>query len=65
MAELLPVEHRVVGRELATLSGVDVAAARPAAIRLWEARGLALIALAAGDMAEAQRVMAHATGGAA
>lgn len=63
--ELLPLDHRVVGRELADISGVNVAAARPAVVRLWEARGLALIALAAGDMAEAQRVMAHASGGAA
>lgn len=63
MAELLQ-DHRVTGRELASLSGVDLACARPATVRTWEARGLALQALARGDMAEAQRVMAHATGGA-
>jgi hypothetical protein len=46
------------------MSGVDLSEARPATVRAWEARGLALQALARGDMAEAQRVMAHATGGA-
>ncbi|WP_313415963.1 hypothetical protein [Stenotrophomonas sp.] len=58
------IDHREVGRQLASMSGVDLDSARPATVRAWEARGLALQALARGDMAEAQRVMAHATGGA-
>ncbi|MCO7468883.1 hypothetical protein NJG16_02240 [Stenotrophomonas maltophilia] len=58
------IDHREVGRQLASMSGVDLSKARPAAVRAWEARGLALQALARGDMAEAQRVMAHAKGGA-
>ncbi|MGW8176397.1 MAG: hypothetical protein ACWGHP_14175 [Stenotrophomonas sp.] len=62
MAEV--IDHREVGRQLASMSGVDLSEARPATVRAWEARGLALQALARGDMAEAQRVMAHATGGA-
>lgn len=55
-------DHRVVGRELAALSGVDLARAKPATVRTWDARGLALQALARGDMAEAVKVMAHAGG---
>ncbi len=58
------IDHREVGRQLAGMSGVELDSARPATVRTWEARGLALQALARGDMAEAQRVMAHATGGA-
>lgn len=59
------IDHREVGRQLASMSGVDLSEARPATVRAWEARGLALQALARGDMAEAQRVMAHATAGSA
>lgn len=44
--------------DLASMEGVDLAKARPAVVRLWEARGLALHHLANGDMAEAQKVMA-------
>jgi hypothetical protein len=58
------IDHREVGRQLASMSGVDLSEARPATVRTWEARGLAMQALARGDMAEAQRVMAHAIGGA-
>ncbi len=58
------IDHREVGRQLASMSGVDLSEARPATVRAWEARGLALQALARGDMAEAQRVMAHVMGGA-
>lgn len=46
--------------DLASLSGVDLAKASPATVRLWEARGLALHHLAAGAMAEALKVMAAA-----
>lgn len=58
------IDHRDVGRQLASMSGIDLASARPATVRIWDARGLALQALARGDMAEAQRVMAYAAGGA-
>ncbi|MEG0181974.1 MAG: hypothetical protein RR704_00760 [Stenotrophomonas sp.] len=57
MAEKMP-DYRETGRELATLSGADLSSARPATVRIWEARGLALQALARGDMAEAEKVMA-------
>ncbi|MGX9709984.1 hypothetical protein [Stenotrophomonas maltophilia group sp. LNF259] len=57
------IDHREVGRQLASMSGVDLDSARPATVRTWEARGLALQALAHGDMAEAQKVMNHAKGG--
>lgn len=63
MAEAMQ-DHRITGRELASLSGVDIARARPATVRMWEARGLALQALARGDMAEAEKIMAHAGGAA-
>jgi len=53
------------GHDLASMSGVDQQSAGPATVRAWEARGLALHHLAAGDMAEALKVMAHAAGGAA
>ncbi|RLK53402.1 hypothetical protein BCL79_2708 [Stenotrophomonas rhizophila] len=43
--------------ELAGMSGVDLQSASPTAIRAWEARGLALHHLAAGDIAEALKVM--------
>lgn len=43
--------------DLASMEGVDLAKALPAVVRLWEARGLALHHLAAGDMAEALKVM--------
>ena len=42
MAELLKEEapdHRAVGHELARRSGVNLARARPAAVRLWHAHG--------------------------
>ena len=63
MAEAMQ-DHRITGRELASLSGVDIERARPATVRTWEARGLALQALARGDMAEAEKIMAHAGGAA-
>ncbi|WP_313242061.1 hypothetical protein [Stenotrophomonas sp.] len=44
--------------DLAGVSGVDPAKARPAITRLWEARSLVLHHLAAGDMAESLKVMA-------
>ncbi|HDX0925481.1 TPA: hypothetical protein ACG5JQ_000373 [Stenotrophomonas maltophilia] len=59
------IDHREVGRQLASMSGVDLSEARPATMRIWEARGLALQALARGDMAEAQKVMNHSKGGTA
>ncbi|WP_426805331.1 hypothetical protein [Stenotrophomonas sp. SrG] len=43
--------------DLAGMSGVDLAQEGPATVRLWEARGLALHHLAAGDMDEALKVM--------
>lgn len=60
-----PIHHRATGHHLAQLSGVDVATATPKKLHLWEARGLALHALARGDMAEAEKIMAAAKGGAA
>lgn len=51
-------DFREVGHVLASLSGVDLAKASKAAVRAWEARGLALIELSRGDRAEAERIMA-------
>lgn len=61
MADLLHnvgPDHREVGHYLAGMSGVDLTRARPKTVRLWEARGLALIALASGRKDEAGRIMA-------
>ncbi len=44
--------------ELASMSGVDLSSAGPATVRAWQARGLALHHMAAGDIAEALKVMA-------
>lgn len=44
--------------DLAGMSGVDIDRASPKTRKLWEARGLAMHHLAAGDMAEAKKVMA-------
>lgn len=47
-----------VAHDLASMSGVDMAAIKPFERKVWEARGLALMSLAAGDMDEANKVMA-------
>lgn len=65
MADLLkeePPDHRAVGHELARRSGVDLTRAHKGVVRLWEARGLALIAMLRGDIDEVARIMAHARG---
>ncbi len=54
--------HHEIGMDLARLSGRDTAKLGKAAARKWAARGLALKALARGDMAEAEKIMAHAGG---
>lgn len=54
--------HHEIGMDLARLSGRDPAKLGKAAARQWAARGLALQALARGDMAEAEKIMAHAGG---
>jgi len=59
------IDYREIGHDLARMSGVDLKRARPKIVRLWEARGLALIALARGDKAEAHKIMAHANAGVA
>lgn len=58
---LLP-DHLEIGMDLARLSGRDPAKLGKAAARQWAARGLALQALARGDMAEAEKIMTHAGG---
>ncbi|MBD7952668.1 hypothetical protein H9654_00480 [Stenotrophomonas sp. Sa5BUN4] len=55
-------DHREVGHELARCSGVNLTRARKGVVRLWEARGLALIAMLRGDIDEVARIMAHARG---
>lgn len=50
-------DHREVGRQLARMSGVELDLIAPQDARLWEARGRALKALAAGDMDAALRTM--------
>lgn len=54
--------HHEIGMDLARLSGRDPAKLGKAGVRQWAARGLALQALARGDMAEAEKIMAHAGG---
>jgi len=56
------LDHRDVGHELARRSGVNLTRARKGLVRLWEARGLALIALVRGDKEDVARIMAHARG---
>ena len=65
MADVLNTEgpdYRQVGHYLAGMSGLDLTRARPKTVRLWEARDLALMALASGNKEEAARIMAHAKG---
>lgn len=56
MLEEVP-NFRKTGRELASLSGIQLDSITPNDARLWEARGQALESLAAGDMDSALRVM--------
>jgi hypothetical protein len=49
------IDHREVGRQLASMSGVELDSITSQDARLWEARGQALQALAAGDMDAALR----------
>lgn len=51
------VDHVGIGHDLARKVGVNLDKARPKTRRMWEARGLAVIALARGDLAEAQKIM--------
>jgi len=52
------IDHVAVGHELARKTGVNLDKARPKTRRMWEARGLAVIALARGDLEEAAKIMA-------
>ncbi|HEL5025677.1 TPA: hypothetical protein UOA81_000846 [Stenotrophomonas maltophilia] len=67
MADLLQgtdvPDFREVGHVLASLSGIDLATVRRSTVQRWEARGLALLAMAQGDLAEAERVMANFNNG--
>jgi hypothetical protein len=59
LADLLKEEaldHREVGHELARRSGVNLTRARKGVVQLWEARGLALIALVRGEKEEVARI---------
>lgn len=58
LPQLEALDHREVGHELARRSGVNLTRARKGVVRLWEARGLALIALVNGDETEVERIMA-------
>ncbi len=57
MMDTASIDHREVGLQLAELSRVEISSARPRTVRLWEARGLALMALANGRKDEAGRIM--------
>jgi hypothetical protein len=59
---MLQPNHHEIGMDLARLSGRDPAKLGTAAAQQWAARGLALQALARGDMAGAEKIMAHAGG---
>lgn len=54
-------DHIAVGHDLARKTGVNLDKARPKTRRMWEARGLAVIALARGDLDEATKIMAPFT----
>ncbi|HEL2957024.1 TPA: hypothetical protein UL931_000219 [Stenotrophomonas maltophilia] len=51
------IDHREVGQQLASMSGVELDSISPQDARLWDARGQALQALATGDMDAALRTM--------
>ncbi|KRG64011.1 hypothetical protein ABB26_10160 [Stenotrophomonas humi] len=51
------VDHVALGHSLARKVGVNLDKARPKTRRMWEARGLAVIALSRGDLTEAQKIM--------
>ena len=55
------IDHIAVGHDLAHKIGVNLDKARPKTRRMWEARGLAVIALARGDLDEATKIMAPFT----
>lgn len=52
------IDHIAVGQDLARKTGVNLDKARPKTRRMWEARGLAMLALARGDLEEATKIMA-------
>lgn len=52
-----PIDHVAIGHDLARKTGVNLDKARPKTLRMWEARGLAVIALSRGDLTEAQKIM--------
>lgn len=56
MRDFAEVQHHA--RQLAGMSGIDLERAPRRTCRMWEARALALFHLAAGDKAEAHKVMA-------
>ncbi|HEL3737753.1 TPA: hypothetical protein UMU63_002700 [Stenotrophomonas maltophilia] len=51
------MKDREISRQLASMSGIELDSIAPQDARLWEARGQALQALAAGDMEAALRIM--------
>ncbi len=55
------IDHREVGRQLASMSGVELDSITSQDARLWAARGEALQVLAAGDMDAALRTMGMAS----
>lgn len=57
------MEDREIGRQLASMSGFDLDSIASQDARLWEARGQALQALAAGDMDAALRTMGMVSSG--
>ncbi len=58
MKPIEAIVHVAIGRDLARKTGVNLDKARPKTRRMWEARGLAVIALARGDLDEATKIMA-------
>ncbi len=58
MKQIEALDHIAVGHDLARKTGVNLDKIRPKTRRMWEARGLAVIALARGDLDEATKIMA-------
>lgn len=50
MSIIEAIDHVAIGHDLARKTGVNLDKGRPKTRRMWEARGLAVIALARGDL---------------
>lgn len=54
-----PIDHVAIGHDLARKADVNPDKLRPKTRRMWEARGLAVIALSRGDLTETKKSCGH------